>query len=33
MKGKFKKIILWSITAIMAISASIYGIGSYANVS
>ena len=32
MKGKFKKIILWSITAIMAISASIYGIGSYANV-
>ena len=32
MKGKLRNIILWSITAIIALSASIYGINSYANV-
>ena len=32
MKGKIKKVILWSITAIIAISASIYGINNYVNV-
>ncbi len=32
MKGKLKNIILWSITAIIAISASIFGISNYTNV-
>ena len=33
MKGKLKNIILWSITAIIAITASVYGISNLVNVS
>ena len=33
MKGKVKNIILWTITAIIAISASIYGISNYVSVN
>ena len=33
MKGKLKNIILWTITAVIAIAASVYGISNFVNVS